>query len=78
MKSRARVGSRGAVAWGLLMGLVSALTLSWPGEGRAGIDTKSYPAAICQTAGTNQSLDYWWGRVVNRSSSAPASSYATL
>jgi hypothetical protein len=44
------------------------LALLAPGVGHAAIDTKSYPAAICQAAGTSQNLDYWWGRVVNRSS----------
>lgn len=53
----------------LLLALIPAFALIAPGTGlAASVDTKSYPAAICQAAGTNQSLDYWWGQVVNRSS----------
>jgi len=52
----------------LLLCLPLAFTLFAAQAGFAGNDTKSYSAAVCQTAGTRQTLDYWWGHVINRSS----------
>ena len=41
-----------------------------PTSAKAGEDSKWYPAAICQQGGTSQGLDYYFGRVRNKTSAA--------